>query len=382
MSSLLPIRPRLAGSLVIALGLMGISCSGGGPALGPGDQDPPLSATESHEQLGWEEIQRIPIVSGPIAHVQVTDRFVTYVRVEDSAQKPDVVMVVDLATGQSRPVYESRHPAGKIDWAEVHGSYVIFADEDRVPSVGDEGTRWELLAAHLETGRIRELARSPGSERSWPAVPQANDEGVAWTELEDPADPREGLRVRVWREGWDQPKDVVRDLTGIAAASAQFHRSGALYAAVTATDVNGQYGMDLFAVDAAGETTQVTRSGLVLDFDVQDGALAWTERPPASVGPVGAVEPYSIQLVDLENDVPPVTLAASRNNGNVVAGSVFVAWWSRNGQVRVSRQGGGAVTNLPFAPAAIAARMDASGHLLAFATTRGGAAIHVVRVAD
>jgi len=306
---------------------------------------------------------------------------VSYVVAHDSPSRPDEVVAFDRSADKRRKVYESAYPSGKIDWAELHGDHLVFADEDRIPSVGDEGTRWRLIALNLITGETQLLARSPGQRRSWPAVPQANDGGFAWAELERAADPRAGFRVRIWKPGWPEPRDILRRVSGIASASPHFYRGGVIYSAITSENVNGLYGIDVFAADASGARQQLTHDGLVIEFDLQDGLLAWAARPSEAQAAPGTADPFSVNFQEVGAQQNVGTVAAGFNAGNVTAGRDFIAWLSAGGRAKVTSVHGGAPAVLPYGRVWIPGRLDADGSTLTFATDeQQGIVVHIVEI--
>lgn len=315
-----------------------------------------------------------------INHLQVAGRLVTYVVPSPSPSRADRVVVHRLDRRGAKVVYTSAYPKGKIDWAELSNGHLLFADEDRIPSVGDEGTRWKLIDLDLTTGRSRVLARSPGSQRSWPAVPQANSSGVAWSELENPKDPKAGLRVRVWRTDWRRPRDVARHVTGLAAASPHFYRGGAVFSALPGGLKNGLYAMDLYKVNREGVKRRLTRSGLVVDLDVEDGVLTWSERGAEGEAPKQVADPARLLRMALPGG-PAEEVAEEPNGGSVVGTADLFAWLDKSGHVRVSTGPAAEARSLPTGEAWLPGRLDGWRDRLVFGT-RGsdGLKVHVLQV--
>lgn len=397
---MLPGRCR---SIAVSAGLALIvgSCSGddskdvrpdGSPTTSVSVSNPEASASPSADassgsqgSLSWESETSIDLPYPEVNHVQILGDHVVFAYGRSPGQL-NSVGVLDWRTGETRTLYESSYPKGHIDWAEIVDDTVMFVDQEGTPTLGvEDPMRWRLLAVPLDATEALEVDNSgpKGTIFEQTPFPLAGPASFIWVEWEDVSDPFAGRRVREWKPGWEQPRDLLRDrLVG----RLRLGSAGLVWMEAIDRQLGGTSGQDLFLL-AAGDTEpqRLTTRGLVVDFQVHDDQIIWTERPDPKADNTNRVDPNAIYVARIAASDEARRLFDGFNGGNPVIGEGFAAWWTATNKLVLADTATSDATTLRGFRPSISARHDIDESHVVLAESKDAGAgvsttIHVLGV--
>jgi len=255
------------------------------------------------EGLTITRVANFPVPSSEVGHPGLTKEYIVYPFADDGGTLPNAVGVIDLASGERRVIARSEWSKGLIDWVEITGSTVVWADQDRIPSTDNRDNMWRLYAYDLSTDQRRLLATSGDATQPWVPIPRAADGYVVWSELPDgQADPAAGVRLRVWKPAWAEPRDLF-GRAHVVQATGSISDGRLTYLAPSPGKTGGYFNIDVYTVPLTGGTPRrLSTSGTVQWLDAADGVAVWSERKPP---PAQFQDPYSHVVRPLDGSAPP-----------------------------------------------------------------------------
>jgi hypothetical protein len=346
----------------------------GSASPSPGSKGPEWSGVEG--ALSWEQVATVDLPYDKVNHPQVDGDHVVFAYADDRRDSNNSVGVWNWRTGRLSTLYETKFADGAIDWAEIAGGQVVFADQELTPTVGvPQQMQWRLLAVPAGGGKPQELSGSGKVGTPWEAlaVPTGGPYGFVWTEWEDLDAPFAGRRVRQWRPGWAAPRDYARRI--LAGGLPKLSDKGLVFLqADLDRDIGGTPAQDLYYLEPGTTRPQrITASGLVADFEVHDDQVAWTERPHPKRDKTNRADPNAVYVAEVAEGADARPLKRGFTNGNPRLGDGFAVWLPAVGGVAIASTATGETVELLGFSQSIAARPDVNGSLLVFGERLGGA---------
>lgn len=325
-------------------------------------------------------VRKFRVSTSEVAHPGLTEAYIAYPFADDDDTLPNAVGVIDIRSGERQVIARSEWSRGLIDWVEITGSTVVWADQDRIPSTDNRDNKWRLYAYDLTTDRRRLLATSGDSTQPWVPIPRAADGHVVWSELPDgQADPAAGIQLRAWKPNWAQPRNIL-DKAQVVQATEAISDGQLNFLAPSPGKTGGYFNIDVYTMPLAGGTKRrLSTSGTVEWLDAADGVAVWSERKPP---PAEFQDPYTHVVRPLDGSEPARRIQRGYTASNVVVGTGFAAWLPLANGIMVSTFDGRHQTKLFGFSRRTTTRITVFDDLLLFGTPSGGpkVTLHVVKV--
>lgn len=315
-----------------------------------------------------EQAQTVVLPHPQVGHLSVDGRWLGYLAGgASSAGTTTQAWLYDLQAHRDRLIAKTSYPHGQTGWIEVGRSQVLWEDMDRTPNDANHAVRWRIYLAPLsDPTRSLVLAESP-SPQEFPPLPRLHGDTAAWA-LDDGVTAR--LVVASAAGNW-KPRILAGEVRPDSVDVLDDQH-------IVVGDGDGHGHVNVKVVDLpTGRRRNLTTDGNS-NFPRGNGALlAWEKID-------GDYSKRTIQLSHLSVGGPAVTVAKD-TLGNVVVGSSWVAFLTKNG-LGVSGAAGRGAVDLPVPHLSVAARLSASRAELVYAVdpspnlTALQAEVHVLSV--
>jgi hypothetical protein len=226
------------------------------------------------------------------------------------------VHVHDVKTRTDRIVFRSR---GEASWIVGDGNTLVWIDQSATQSDTEPKVDWVMYAQDLLTGRRTVLTRV---KHNLVPLVRAGAGHVVWAG--DPiggGNPFEVVSLHDWRIGDPAGPRVLAKQIRFGDGSESLTSRGVYFVGPAVTGPDARGGDVYFLPWSGGKPTPLTRTGLVdyVAASADDSTVGFQQKDPQAE----FNQPYSTWYFDHGTSQ---RIERKMNNGNLVAGTGFLAW--------------------------------------------------------